>query len=355
MKSISSLLLLSLLSIFVLAWCSTRGPDITVEPNDSIDTTQRTLPKSSQDIENWKPLNIVTTFPPLYAHAINIADANDIITNLVPAWTSVHFWQPKPSDIVAMESADIIITNGLWLEEFLEDYLEWLEDAGVLIVDTSDGIETLSFWNGEEDHNDHKNHEEDHHDEHEGEGHDEEHEDEEHYDKHHHHEWPDPHIWLDTNNAIIQSTTITNSLIELDSSQEVAYTKSLEMYTNSIQALDEEIQSTRQWKQVKPFVVFHDAYQYFLTAYDLTDSQVWLVQEFHGDSPSQRQIAELIEIIINQWVKTIYTEPQFNPSVAQRLQEETGVTIQEVDPIGSDLSKDWYIITMQNLSKAFIQ
>jgi zinc transport system substrate-binding protein len=38
----------------------------------------------------------------------------------------VHFWQPKPSDIIAMEQADLIITNGLGLEEFLEDYLEVL-------------------------------------------------------------------------------------------------------------------------------------------------------------------------------------------------------------------------------------
>jgi len=53
----------------------------------------------------------VTTFAPLYAHTANIVDANDTLTNLVPPGTSVHFWQPKPSDVLAMEQADAIITN----------------------------------------------------------------------------------------------------------------------------------------------------------------------------------------------------------------------------------------------------
>jgi ABC-type Zn uptake system ZnuABC Zn-binding protein ZnuA len=49
----------------------------------------------------------------LYAHVANIIDDNDKITNLVDPGTSIHTWQPKPSDVLAMETADVIIINGL--------------------------------------------------------------------------------------------------------------------------------------------------------------------------------------------------------------------------------------------------
>ena len=333
----------------------------------SQDSMVQTPPSQEiQEDTNGKSLSIVTTFPPLYAHTANLIDDNDTITNLVPPGTSVHFRQPKPSDIIAMESADIIITNGLWLEEFLEDYLDTLADAWVVIVDTSEWIETIEFeHNDEEDwHEDH--HEEDNHDEEE---HHEEHEDEDHHEvenshtgehddhdeHHHHHEGPDPHIWLDTDNVTIQSATITQALIDLDPSQEAVYTDTLNTYQTSIQLLDEEIQAMREGKEIAPFVVFHDAYQYFLKAYDLADAQVGLVQEFHGDNPSQQEIAELIETIETQWVQTIFTEPQFNPTIVQRLTTETWVTAKEIDPIGTELSKTWYITMMQTLAGAFVQ
>jgi ABC-type Zn2+ transport system substrate-binding protein/surface adhesin len=83
--------------------------------------------------------------------------------------------------------------------------------------------------------------------------------------------------------------------------------------------------------------------------------QIGLVQEFHWDSPSQKQLAELMKTIADNWVKTIYTEPQFNPSIVQRLEEETDVTSTEIDPIGLELSKRGYIDMLLTLAEAFVQ
>ena len=73
-------------------------------------------------------LSVITTFPPLYSHVTKIAGEHANITNLVPAGVSVHTWQPTPKDIVALETTDLIVANGLGLEEFLHDHLEYLED-----------------------------------------------------------------------------------------------------------------------------------------------------------------------------------------------------------------------------------
>ena len=82
--------------------------------------------------------------------------------------------------------------------------------------------------------------------------------------------------------------------------------------------------------------------------------QVGLVQEFHGDSPSQKEISDLIEVIKSNDVKTIYTEPQFNSSIVQNLEQETWVLSKEIDPIGNELSKEWYTSTLTKLSEAFV-
>gem|GEM_PF-6076064 len=64
--------------------------------------------------------------------------------------------------------------------------------------------------------------------------------------------------------------------------------------------MDIAIQQKITAQEIQPFIVFHDAYQYFLHAYNLEEQQVGLIQEFHGDNPSQKQIAELIKTIQEQ-------------------------------------------------------
>jgi len=323
------IIILFIVSIITLAWCS---------HNTIIETNISKKMDTLSLWDNGKSLQIVTTFPPLYAHAANLIDENDTLTNLVPPGSSVHFWQPKPSDVLAMEQADIIITNGLWLEEFLEDYLDTLEKKWVRIVNTSEWVEILEFEHEEEG------------EEEEG----EEHNEEEHNEEEHHHEWSDPHIRLDPSHATIQVWNILKALIALDPSQEKVYTDHASIYTNELSVMDIAIQQKITAQEIQPFIVFHDAYQYFLHAYNLEEQQVGLIQEFHGDNPSQKQIAELIKTIQEQWVQTIYTEPQFNPSIVKRLEQETWVTAKEIDPIGSELSKDWYIRMLNNLAKWFI-
>jgi len=267
-------------SLPLLVWCSGTQLSWT----DAANTATQVQPELSWD--NGQVLKIVTTFLPLYAHTANLIDGNDVLTNLVPSGTSVHTWQPRPSDVLEMEEADIIITNGLWLEEFLDAYLDDLENSWVKIVDSSVWVEIMEFENKEE----HEDHDEEEHEDHD----EEEHED-------HDHEWPDPHIRLDPNNAIIQVWNIREALVELDPSQQDEYTEASTEYISSLNDLDNRLKQEFADNQLMPFIVFHDAYEYFLRAFDLNQYQVGFVLESHGDAPSQREIAELIEVIEVQW------------------------------------------------------
>lgn len=312
-----------------------------------------------------KALQIVTTFAPLYQHTLNIADDNDTVTNLVPAGTSVHTRQPTPQDIATLENADIVITNGLGLEEFLEEYLHDLEERGVMIVDTSIGIATRELASTDEHHED-EHHEDEHKDDdsHENEQtHEEEHADEDHgEDEHtdedhndHHHTGTDPHIWLSIPNAQIQADTITQALTDTDPSQMMIYLSHNADYQTKLTILDQEIRAMIASADIQPFVVFHDAYGYYLHEYGIADKQVDMILEHHSDTPTQAEIAELIEHINEYSVATIFVEPQFSSTVVEALQQETGVNVREIDPIGSQMDADGYLTNIRSLTETLTQ
>lgn len=233
----------------------------------------------------------------------------------------------------------------------------------------------------EEDHDEKK---EDHHDDgdhHDEEGHDHEDEsasaeatvgrnhdnedshDDEHGDDHHHdhaHEGPDPHVWLNPELAMIQVEAIRDTLIELDPENTEAYQANTRAYLQKLTALDQEIFEAFGASSRSPenFIVFHNAYDYFFERnFTLKPYLKGSVEPFPGREPTAAYFQELIELIEEEDVKIVFTEPQFNPRVVQNIQEETGIQSFEIDPIGLELSPQGYENNMralaQTLSEAF--
>jgi zinc transport system substrate-binding protein len=95
----------------------------------------------------------------------------------------------------------------------------------------------------------------------------------------------------------------------------------------------------------RKFVSFHPAWAYFAHRYGL--EQIGVVEEQPGKEPSAGEIAELVDLIKEEGVKVIFTEPQFNPKAAETIAEETGaeVVLKDLDPVGDpdDPNKDTYI------------
>ncbi len=79
----------------------------------------------------------------------------------------------------------------------------------------------------------------------------------------HEHGGTDMHLWLDPDNAKAMAAEIAKTLVEVDPANKSTYEVNLAALDAEIGALDAEI--ARQLKPVadKPFIVFHDAYQYF--------------------------------------------------------------------------------------------
>lgn len=302
-------------------------------------------------------LAVTTTIAPLYSLTAHLVEGTDTeVTNIVPPNSSVHSYTLTPETAKQIHESDIIVINGLELEEFIEDTLE---DTNALIVETSEGVAAKKYEEEHEDEHEDDHHEDEHDDHHEDEHdeHDDHHEDE-HDDHHgHHHGEYDPHIWLSPSNAKIQAANIAKALIELDQENAATYQDNLDKLNTKLDALNTEIKNEFAKLEAKPYIVFHDAYHYFEENFGV--HAIAYLEEFPGKEPTTEYLTNIIDIINDNDVKVMFTEPQFSPKLVQTLSNDYNLIVGELDPLGQSISKDTYFTLIrgnfESFKKAFSQ
>lgn len=371
--SISKLFATTALMLFLTS-CSTSQ----VSDDASVDNV---LPESE--------VKIVTTFPPVYSFVANVVGDHAQITNLVPPGASEHTWEPSPSDLRSLSQADLFVEIGLGLEAFSEDMLKASDNQNLKVLTLADSVadfvvdagELIEFEShddhaheegdhGHDDHDEHDDHDDhghekeekhdDHHD-HDHDHHDHDHDHEDHEEKdddhdhdEHNHDGPDPHIWLVPELAIKQVEAIAMTLSEIDPDHAEEYMANAANYIQSLEKLDADIQARIFEVSPKPFIVFHDAYSYFLKEYGLTAFRKGSIEPFPGREPTAAYFKGLIELIESEGIDIIFTEPQFNPRVAENIQTETGANSFEMDSIGAALNAGEYERMMREMTETFV-
>lgn len=267
-------------------------------------------------------IRVMATFFPLYDFTKNIGGDRIRVDILFPQTPEVASF--KPTDVRKAREADIIVKNGAGLEPILDKLISTAGKKDLVVVDTSAGIEILSPIEGYVLSND-------------GDG-----------------EsgkenllTGDPHIWLDPQNAIIQTLNIRDAFIAYDPNNSDFYRQNAARYVVKMQNLDEEIKTEIDKLAKKDFISFHPAFQYFARRYGL--NQVAVFEEFPGQEPSPKKIAEIINIIKEKQVRALFAEPQFSPKIMEAIAKDLGLEVRVLNPIETgDLEKDSYIGIMKN-------
>jgi len=239
---------------------------------------------------------------------------NVTIETIIPAGVDVHAFEPSPADAQKLASADLIVMNGLGLDEWALSLLEAAGKSEEDVLELAEGIDESNAWvylEGEE------------HDEEEGEEHSEEEGEE------HGHGGTDPHIWLDPKGAAIYVNRIAARVAAELPERAMAIESARDAGLAEIAALDEELRvgfaaidaSTRK------IVTFHDAFGYFARAYEI--EIVGVAVEAPGQEPSAKEIAALIDAIKAAGVTSVFSEAQFPSKVLDQVAAETGATVLE--------------------------
>jgi zinc/manganese transport system substrate-binding protein len=251
-----------------------------------------------------KKLHIVTSFLPEYCFAANVAGDAALVENLLPGNVSLHDYQLSPGDLRKLSSADLIVVNGLGMENFLKRALETL-GPGIArkVVTLSDGLsqELIPASSNTA------------------------------LRKRDRETAFDPHIWLDPRLAIHCVTNLNSALRKADPANASTYALNASKYVARLQALDAELARDLQPVKGVAFITYHRAFSYFARRYDL--SLAGIVEQTPEMSPSAREMQTLLNIIRDKKVKALFTEPSSSPRLAAQIARDTGIRTAELDPL----------------------
>lgn len=296
--------------------------------------------------------NVVVSIKPIHSLVAAIMDGVAEPTLIVDGGASPHTYSLKPSNAKAIEGADVVFWVGDGLEKFLEKPLQSLAGkATVVELDDAKGIEKLKFREGgpfeAHDHEEHEGHDHAHE-----EGHDHKHEAEHSHDDGHDHDEGeyDMHLWLDPANAKAMAVEIGKTLMTADPGNAKTYQDNTKKLVDNIDSLDKEIAATVEPIKDKPFVVFHDAYQYFEHRYGVkTAGSITVSPE---NTPGADRIKQIHAKVKELNATCVFAEPQFEPKLVKVVTEGTNAKSGTLDPEAGTLKAgpDLYFQMMRGIA-----
>lgn len=299
--------------------------------------------------------NVVASIKPIHSLVAAVMQGVGDPTLIVRGSASPHTYALRPSDASALETADIVFWTGPDLERFLASSLDTLAPKATLVeLDKAPGLTLLPPRESGtfEPHDDNHNGIPD--DEEEGDA-DHDHADHDHADHDHDHgEEFDLHIWLDPENAKLMVTQIAATLAEADPENASLYEDNAEAERVMLDKLEQEITTTLAPIKDKPFVVFHDAYQYFNKRFALNEAGSITVSP--EVAPGAARVDELHKKVTELGATCVFAEPNFEPAIVNTIVEGTPARAGVLDPAGSALTEgpDLYPALLRDLAKNLV-
>lgn len=280
-----------------------------------------------------EPPRVVVTIKPVHSLVAGVMQGVGTPHLLLKGAASPHAYAMAPSDATALQAADLVVRVGEGLETFLQKPLKALpKKTKVLTLDDAPGLTLLDIregdaW-GEHDHG------------HEGHGH-----------EGHDHDEKDMHLWLDPMNGQAIVEAAVDSLAALDPANAARYADNGKAVIARLEALDDDLRQRLAPLRGIPYVVFHDAYQYFEQSYGL--GAVGSITLNPDVAPGAKRLRAIRKTLTDSKARCVFREPQFAPKQVATVTEGSTVKTAVLDPLGADLPEgpDAYFTLMGNLAE----
>ena len=266
----------------------------------------------------WKNLNktnnqddgrikIVTSFYPMYILAENITDgaSNVELENMANVNVGcLHDYTLTTEDMKKVENADIFITNGLGMENFIDTIIN--SNEGMYILDSSNGIQNLIS-----------------------------HEDE-----------TNAHIWTSIDNYIIQVRNIAEGLKENDHDNAEIYEKNANEYIQELENLKENYLQELVDLQGKKAICLNEAFEYL--GQELGMDLITVQTDHEESTMSAEMLRSIIDEVKQQNIEIILIDKNDNKANAETIANETGAKILELNSgLTGSMEKNAYIEAMR--------
>jgi len=238
-------------------------------------------PAAAQD-----KLKVITTFTIIADMARNVAGDAAVVESITRPGAEIHNFQPGPRDIVKAQDADLVLWNGLNLEQWFEKFFENVRDVPQVVV--SDGIEPMGISEGPYSGK------------------------------------PNPHAWMSPSNALIYVENIRKALGEVDPANAATYDANAAAYSEQIRALDaplrarlEQIPAAERW-----LVTSEGAFSYLARDYGMQELYLWPINADQQGTP--QQVRKVIDAVRANAIPVVFSESTISDKPAQQVAKETG-------------------------------
>ncbi len=163
----------------------------------------------------------------------------------------------------------------------------------------------------------------------------------------------DMHVWLDPVNAGWMTLAIARTLSETDPANAAKYEANADALITRLEALQAELDAELAPVRKKPFIVFHDAYQYFEKRFGLTAAGSAVVST--GRTPGVRRVRELRRKVRELGVVCVFAEPRYDPRFVKLITEDTDARSGTIDPAGVTIKPgpEMYFSLLRNMAASF--
>lgn len=231
-------------------------------------------------------IEVVTTTTQLTDFARNVGGDHVDVYGLLRANVDPHDFEASPADLQHVGVADMVVRNGLGLEDWFEDTIASADPRGV-VVDASGSVPVRRGDSGESD----------------------------------------PHIWQSPRNAQVMVGHIADALVEADPAHTADYRRNEAAYVGDLGDLDAEVARELSVLTNRKVVTDHDAFGYYLDRYDL-EFVGSIIPSFDSQAElSTSDVRDIVNRIRAAGVNAVFSERSLPPKVARTIAREAGVDV----------------------------
>ncbi|MDQ2705923.1 MAG: metal ABC transporter substrate-binding protein [Pseudomonadota bacterium] len=259
----------------------------------------------------------VTTFTVIADIAQNVAGDAATVESITKPNAEIHNYQPTPGDILRAQDAQLILWNGLNLEQWFERFFRNISDVPGVVV--SEGVEPMGIAEGPYTGK------------------------------------PNPHAWMSPTAVLTYVENIRKAFVEHDPANAETYNRNAAAYSEQIKATVEPIRQglsaipeDRRW-----LVTSEGAFSYLARDFGLKELYIWPINADQQGTP--QQVRKVVDAVRANRIPVVFSESTVSPNPAEQIARETGARYGGVLYVDSLSDPDGPVPTYLDLLKTTTQ
>ena len=231
-------------------------------------------------------LRVVTTFTVLQDIAQNVAGDAAVVDSITAPGAEIHNYQPTPRDVIKAQRAQLVLWNGLNLEQWFERFYGDL--SGVKQALLTEGVEPMAIAEGP----------------YTGKA--------------------NPHAWMSTSNALIYIENIRKALSDADPANAEVYARNARDYAAKVVAVAEPLRARLASvpEEQRWLVTSEGAFSYLARDFGWREAFLWPINADEVGTP--QQVRRVIDLVRANRVPVVFSESTVSDKPARQVADESG-------------------------------